>query len=273
MLNLRHQFEIKERRRMITNVVLTEKSSAFCFAHDRKGALREYCFDHPASMIEGPRVISGGGRSMSLKVIGAGVGRTGTMSLRLAIDQLGLGPCYHMEVVLQNMPTQVPLWVAALKGRPDWAKIYDGFGSAVDWPTAAFFRELIKAYPSAKFVLTHRDPGNWADSFGSTIRKLVDERNDTPPPMKVWLDMVEDLLVKTGFPQGLDRDGLIKAFTAHNDAVKEAIPAGQLLVYQVKEGWGPLCEFLGVPVPKEDFPRTNAREEFWDLVNAARTGG
>ena len=206
---------------------------------------------------------------MTLEVIGAGVGRTGTRSLRLAIDRLGLGPCHHMEVVLQNMPAQVPMWFDALKGQGDWGRIYDGFNSAVDWPTAAFFRDLIKVYPSAKFVLTHRDPGTWADSFMPTIHKLVSERDQAPEHMKAWLEMVHDVLAKTGFPDGLDRDGLIKGFVAHNEAVKEAIPTGQLLMYQVKEGWGPLCDFLGVPVPDEDFPRTNARAEFWELVNAA----
>jgi Sulfotransferase domain len=95
---------------------------------------------------------------MAIKVIGAGVGRTGTYSLKLAINRLGLGPCHHMEAVIQNMPVQVPLWAAALEGKPDWAAMFDGFNSAVDWPTASFFRELAQNYPSAKFVLTHRDP-------------------------------------------------------------------------------------------------------------------
>lgn len=95
---------------------------------------------------------------MTLKVIGTGVGRTGTYSLKLAINQLELGPCHHMEDVLHNMPVQVPLWSAAAAGTPDWSPIYDGFQSAVDWPTACFFRELAKAFPSAIFVLTARDP-------------------------------------------------------------------------------------------------------------------
>src|SRR5436190_15849029 len=94
---------------------------------------------------------------LHMHVIGAGVGRTGTFSLKLALNRLGLGPCHHMEAVMQNMPVQVPHWAAALAGRADWGAIYAGFGSAVDWPTAAFFRELVKAYPSAKFILTHRN--------------------------------------------------------------------------------------------------------------------
>lgn len=201
-----------------------------------------------------------------MKLIGAGVGRTGTFSLRLAIERLGLGPCHHMEVVLQNLATQVPLWWAAVRDNPDWQASYEGFVSAVDWPTACFFRELNEAYPEARFILTERNPENWADSFSSTIQRLVAERDATPPEIRDWLEMVEHLLAKTGFPPGLDRQGLIEAFIAHNEAVKKEIPADRLLVYQVREGWAPLCEFLGLPAPDEPFPRTNSREEFWDLV-------
>jgi len=205
---------------------------------------------------------------MTIQVFGAGVGRTGTYSLKLAINQLGLGPCHHMEEVLHQMPVQVPLWSAALSGRPDWETIYGGYKSAVDWPTAGFFRELIAAYPSAKFVLTHRSPQNWADSFGATIYKLLVGRDAAPPEMKAWLETADRVIAKSGFPGGLDRGGLIRGFVAHNEAVKRAIPAGQLLVYEVKEGWGPLCKFLDVPVPSEAFPRTNDRAEFWDRVTA-----
>lgn len=204
---------------------------------------------------------------MTLQVIGAGVGRTGTYSLKIAINQLGLGPCHHMEAVLQNMPAQVPLWSAALEGRPDWPAIYEGFGSAVDWPTAAFFRELAEANPAAKFVLTHRSPESWADSFGATIYKLLAERGNAPPEMRAWLEMCAGVISHTGFPPGLDRDALMQGFVAHNDAVKNTIPSDRLLVYQVKEGWEPLCAFLGVPAPDEPFPRTNDRAEFWDRVS------
>ncbi|WP_457652870.1 sulfotransferase family protein [Rhodocaloribacter sp.] len=203
---------------------------------------------------------------MAMNVIGTGVGRTGTYSLKLALDQLGLGPCHHMEEVLHNMPVQVPLWSEALDGNPDWREIYGGYESTVDWPTAGFFRELHEAYPDARFVLTHRSPESWADSFGSTIYKLIAGRDQAPPEMKAWLDMASGVISKTGFPDGLDREGLMRAFTAHNEAVKRAIPADRLLVYQVKDGWEPLCAFLGVPVPDAPFPRSNDRAEFWDRV-------
>ena len=204
---------------------------------------------------------------MDLQVIGAGVGRTGTYSLKLAINQLQLGPCHHMEEVLHNMPVHVPLWSSAVAGDPDWSKLYDGYMSAVDWPTACFFRELASAFPSAKFILTERDPGRWADSFGETIYALLAGRDEAPQEMRDWLDMVAEVVAKSGFPPGLDRDGLIQAFVAHNDAVKQTIPASRLLVFEVKQGWQPLCAFLDAPIPTDEFPRTNHREEFWDRVN------
>jgi hypothetical protein len=217
-------------------------------------------FDLVFSTLSGRRIL------MTMHLIGAGVGRTGTYSLKLAINRLGLGPCHHMEEVLHNMPVQVPLWNDVLNGKPNWRSIYSGFKSAADWPTACFFRELVEAYPSAKFVLTHRDPDRWADSFGATIYKLVAEKDQAPPDVQAWLEMVEGVIARTGFPGGLDQDGLREAFVAHNEAVKVAIPPNQLLVFEVKDGWAPLCKFLDLPVPDEPFPRTNDRGEFWDRV-------
>lgn len=205
---------------------------------------------------------------MGLRVIGAGVGRTGTYSLKLAIDQLGFGPCHHMEEVLRNKPVQVPLWAAAAQGSPDWPAIYDGYESAVDWPTACFFRELSSAYPDAKFVLTVRSAESWADSFSQTIYRLMATADEAPPHMRAWFDMSVAVVNRTGFPPGLDRQGLIDAFEAHNDAVRSVVPPERLLVFQAREGWGPLCDFLGVAAPDEPFPRSNDRGEFWDLVAA-----
>ena len=205
---------------------------------------------------------------MSLKVIGAGVGRTGTYSLKLALNELGFGPCHHMEEVANNLPVQLPLWQAALQGRADWDTIYDGFESAVDWPTARFFRALHTAYPEAKFVLGHRSPRSWAESFGATIYKLISESDQAPDHLQDWLAMAREVIRQTGIPAGAGVPELEAAFSAHLDAVKAAIPADQLLVYQVKDGWEPLCTFLGVGVPDAPFPRTNDRSEFWDLIES-----
>lgn len=202
-----------------------------------------------------------------MQVIGAGLGRTGTYSLKAALNQLGLGPCHHMEAVRHDLSGQVPLWDAAVAGHPDWAAIFKGYGSAVDWPTASFFRELAGAYPQAKFVLSVRSPESWAESFGDTIYKVLGGRDNAPPAMHAWLEMVVRVLQKAGIPAGLDREGLIRAFNAHNAAVKAAIPAERLLVFEAKQGWAPLCAFVGKPVPEGDFPRTNDREEFFKLVS------
>jgi len=204
-----------------------------------------------------------------MNVIGVGVGRTGTYSLKLALNHLGMGPCHHMEEVLQNQPVQVPLWAAALDGHPDWEAIYAGYESAVDWPTAGFVQELSAAYPSARFVLTVRSPESWAESFSQTIYRFLAQRDRVRTEMQPWIDMVVGVIRKTGFPGGLDAAGLMQAFNAHNDMVKATISPDRLLVYQVKEGWQPLCGFLGVPVPDDPFPRTNDRAEFWDLVSPA----
>jgi hypothetical protein len=207
---------------------------------------------------------------MTLRVIGAGVGRTGTYSLKLALNELGLGPTHHMEEVLINMPVQLPLWLAAVDGDPDWLKIYAGYTAAVDWPTAGFHRELHAAYPNARFILTHRSVESWVDSFSSTIYALLSRPLEAAPePMRPWLSMVRAVIARTGFPLGFDKEALATAFEAHLASVKQTIPASQLLIYQVKEGWEPLCAFLGVPVPQTPFPRTNDRAEFWDKVSAA----
>ena len=207
---------------------------------------------------------------MTVHVIGVGVGRTGTYSLKLAINQLGLGPCHHMEEVLHNQSEQVPLWAAAVQGHPDWEAIYTGYESAVDWPTAGFFRELADVYPSAKFILTVRDPERWVESFSETIYKLLASGDQVPEEMRAWLDMAAGVIGKTGFPAGLDLAGMMKAFSAHNDAVRKTVPEDQLLVFEVKDGWAPLCEFLDLPVPENPFPRTNDRGEFWDRVSGKK---
>jgi hypothetical protein len=121
------------------------------------------------------------------------------------------------------MPTQLPMWVAALNGHFDWPEIYRGYESAVDWPTAGFFRELSAAYPSAKFVLTYRSPESWAQSFSETIYKLLAGKDQAPPEMRPWIEMVIGVVAKTGFPAGLDVPGLLQAFMAHTDGA--AIPS------------------------------------------------
>ena len=205
---------------------------------------------------------------MTLSVFSAGFGRTGTMSLKLALEQLGFGPCHHMIEVIGNGDAQVPLWNAALNGQPDFEAIYSGYGAAVDWPTAAFWQELAVAYPDAKVILSSRSAESWYNSISETILATVWDEASWPPPAVEWFRMVSKVLERS-LGTARDRDGIIAAFEAHEAAVKAAIPAGRLLVHSAKEGWAPLCAFLGVPVPDAPYPRTNSKEEFFEHMKKA----
>ena len=207
---------------------------------------------------------------MTLRVIGAGLGRTGTNSLKLALNALGFGPCCHMSEVRADTERFVPLWAAATKGEPDWAAIFKGFNSTVDWPSSGFVPELYAAYPQAKFILTTRSVESWLRSFCDTIYTARRSREHVPPALLPWFDMVAAVVDRTGFPNGLDEAELAHRYEAHGAMVKATIPADQLLVYHVGEGWSPLCAFLDVPMPAEPFPRTNDREEFWANLSAVR---
>ena len=203
---------------------------------------------------------------MTLRVIGAGLGRTGTNSLKLALNALGFGPCCHMSEVRADSARLVPLWAAAARGEPDWPAVFAGFSSTVDWPSSGFVRELAAFYPQAKFILTNRPVESWLRSFTQTIYIVRQNRSRLPPEMKPWSDMVSAIIDQTGFPNGLDEAELARRYEAHGAMVKATIPAARLLVYEVSEGWAPLCAFLGVAVPAEPFPRTNDREEFWSKL-------
>ena len=205
---------------------------------------------------------------MSLQVIGAGLGRTGTYSMKAALEQLGFGPCYHMIEVLQNPAQRLPQLQAAMRGEPNWDDLFDGYNSTVDWPSAAFWRELIVTYPHAKVVLTTRSTDSWVASFSETIYKLMAGRDQVPPVMLPFIDNSIAVTTRSGFPSGLNLDGLARAYDAHIDAVTAALPEDKLLVFDVKQGWRPLCTFLGKPVPSQPFPVSNNRTEFWEHVRS-----
>ncbi|MBN9311101.1 sulfotransferase family protein [Devosia sp.] len=203
---------------------------------------------------------------MALDVIGFGVGRTGTFSLKLALEQLGFGPCHHMEEVDPRAPQQIADWRAAIDGRPDWAATYRGYRAAVDWPTAAFCSELVAAYPDAKFLLTVRDPEDWYASFSGTIARLLAPDANTPADLLPLIEMAAAAIRRSGFePQGT-RQQLLAAFAAHTARVMATVPAGRLLVFDIRQGWSPLCRFLGVEEPPTPFPRSNSTREFWQSV-------
>jgi hypothetical protein len=195
---------------------------------------------------------------MPLSVIGAGFGRTGTMSLKLALDQLGFGPCYHMIEVFKN-PKAPGYWEAAADGKPvDWEEVFAGYGSTVDWPGATFYKQLADAYPDAKVILTVRDAEAWFASTQATIFSLH-IRDDTEDP---WQRMVLKVIGDLFDRQMTDKAKLIAVYNQHNEEVRRTIAPERLLVYDVAQGWEPLCRFLGVEVPSEPMPKVNSTDEF-----------
>jgi hypothetical protein len=211
--------------------------------------------------------------AMALKVIGAGLGRTGTLTLKLALERLGFGPCHHMIEVLAN-PEQVSFWNRAAKGEDvDWEEVYGSYGSTVDWPGCHFYAELAERYPEAKVILSLRDPERWCDSFSETILKSMEMMGlmtpgETPPDHPMWFGGI--IIPQKTFNYDFSKENMIAAFERHNAEVQRRIPAERLLVFEAKQGWEPLCAFLGVPVPDEPFPKTNSKEEFWEHAQKAQ---
>jgi hypothetical protein len=215
---------------------------------------------------------------MKIEVIGAGFGRTGTLSLKRALEQLGFGPTYHMQEVMRR-PSHIARWHEfAVSGSMDWGTLFDRFRSCVDFPASCAWRELIDHYPSAKVVLTIRDPDKWWKSTAATIYPLT--RTAFPwwlrklaPPADHWLDMV-DRLVWDGIFAGRfeDRDYAIDVFERHIATVRAEVPSSKLLVFDVRDGWEPLCDFLGVPTPRDEFPNVNDATAVRRFTTAIRVG-
>ncbi|UFP93696.1 sulfotransferase family protein [Gloeobacter morelensis] len=198
-----------------------------------------------------------------MEIIGAGFGRTGTLSLKIALEMLGFGPCYHMVEVLdgQKNPGHLQMWEDASLGKPvDWKVLYQNFRSSVDWPTCAFYRELIQIFPAAKVLLSVRDPYKWYQSAFETIYSS----GKPPIPEQAQFSRMVDRIIWEGTFGGRfeDREHAVAVFNRHIEAVKAAVPVERLLVFEVKEGWEPLCRFLGVAVPEAPFPHANDTAEF-----------
>lgn len=201
---------------------------------------------------------------MSLKIIGSGFGRTGTMSTKLALEQLGCGPCHHMTEVMGNS-SQPAHWKAYAAGAEvDWEDVFAGYGAQVDFPGATVWHELSIAFPEAKVIHTERPQDEWWASYSGTINKfwLYRTRLDLPPPIAAIFETMDKIVVQD-LIGGIDRDSAIKAYRRNNEKVRDTIPADRLLVFTPTDGWEPLCRFLEVDVPDGDFPRSHARDEFW----------
>lgn len=211
---------------------------------------------------------------MALSVIGAGFGRTGTMSLKLALEQIGFGPCHHMEEVFAR-PDQLPIWEAAVAGDlPDWDNFLESYRACVDWPSTHFWREIYEANPGSKVILPQRVAEDWWDSYAVTIMTFVKEGLTHPPGMvqrqsEFCKIMIGEQCFGSHFT---DRAAGIAAYRRRAEEVRSCVPADCLLEFNLADGWRPLCDFLDVPVPMGPFPRTNARADFFKNFDAAAIG-
>lgn len=206
---------------------------------------------------------------MTLEVIGSGFGRTGTKSLKAALERLGYGPCHHMHEIVTN-PDQVGHWQRLAAGEGvDWETVFAGYKSQVDWPGAHVWRELADAFPNAKVVHTVRPEEKWWASFDKTIGKLMARYKELPLPPHISdiLSAWNDLAGKGTFGGVLDDKEIgLAAYRRRTEDVRKALPADRLLVFDVAEGWKPLCAFLKVDVPDEPFPHHNLRADFWEVL-------
>jgi hypothetical protein len=205
---------------------------------------------------------------MSLRVVGAGLGRTGTHSLKNALEQLLGAPCYHMIEVMAH-PDHVPYWRAAVDGEPvDWDKVMDGYAAAVDWPAAAFWRQLSEANPDAIVLLSTRSSADaWWKSAHDTIFEI--SQREIPADdagIGHMAGFAEAMLSKAFTPNWTDEQEAKRAYEAHNAAVRASVPKDRLVDWQPGDGWEPICNALGLPVPDEPFPHVNSTEDFRMLL-------
>ena len=206
---------------------------------------------------------------MSLKIIGAGFGRTGTMSLKAALDQLGY-PCYHMVECFPKGPEHWKHWEQVGSSSPDWDALFEGFIATVDFPACTSYAPLAEHYPGAKVVLTVRDPEKWFNSVQSTIfaKEWMEflPGTEAGPYMQATINNYFDGRMH-------DRDHLIRRFNEHVADVKENIEPERLLVFEVADGWEPLCQFLELPAPETDFPHVNETDAIKGLIRAIMESG
>jgi hypothetical protein len=212
-----------------------------------------------------------------MKLIGAGLPRTGTLSQKIALEMLGFAPCYHMVNVLTDLD-QTERWRQALEGDLSPAEIFEGFEATVDWPGSFFYRELLDLYPDAKVLLSVRSGESWARSMRDTIwgviygniliRHLSDARRLVDPPWDDYIGLMSEMWRRSGLMRDANTSAeeMAVAMERFNLEVQDAVPAERLLVWSPGDGWEPLCEYLGVSVPEADFPRVNDSAQFGDRI-------
>ena len=209
---------------------------------------------------------------MAMDVIGAGFGRTGTMSLKMALELLGYDKCYHMMEVIDHFE-HLELWSQAALGQAvPWDILFSGYQASVDWPSANYWREQLQYYHNAKVILSTRDPERWYTSVMNTIYPTtVEARKSADPDTVKFGDWVFEIIWDGVFDGRMDdKAHCIELFKNHEKAVIAEVPEQQLLVFQASDGWAPLCEFLGCAVPDAPYPNTNSTEDFLNSRGAKR---
>jgi hypothetical protein len=213
-----------------------------------------------------------------LKLINTGLGRTGTTSLKVALERLGYGPCYHMFDIVSN-DERLGHWekIVCDGQQPDWDVVFDGYTSVVDGPCAIYYSQIIEAFPEAKIILTVRDAEGWYRSTYDTLYQFALRNMEEPPAahsMQYRLYRMVNTMIWTGLFDGRfsDQDHAMEIFRRHNEEVIQNIDPDNLLVFDVKQGWEPLCSFLGVDVPREDFPHVNDTESMRKLLGRVGSG-
>lgn len=215
-------------------------------------------------------------------VIGAGLPRTATLTQKMALEELGFGPCYHMVEVLTDL-SRADQWRNALWGDINWDEILAGYKATVDWPGAFFYQELMEAFPDAKVLLSVRDPQTWERSMGETIwglfygdtlaRHLCDARARVDEGWASYMALMKEMWAKSGLMTSeQDEPGsgsMALAMERYNQEVRATVPPERLLVWSPAEGWGPLCRFLDVPVPSAPFPHVNDSQSFGLMLSDA----
>jgi Sulfotransferase domain len=210
---------------------------------------------------------------MGLKVVGAGFGRTGTLSLKAALEKLVFGPCYHMAEVFPR-PDHIAKWHRlAFEHQMDWDELFHGFNATVDWPSARWWREIAAHFPAAKVLLSVRDPEGWYKSMVDTIyQPMKSPAPDSAPELiRLQSEMVRKAVLDETFGNRFeDKAHAIGVFNRHTQEVRDAIAPERLLIFDVREGWAPLCRFLDVPVPNEPFPRLNDTASTQAMIRGLR---
>ena len=200
---------------------------------------------------------------MALRIVGAGLGRTGTNSLKVALETLLGGRCYHMYEAAQR-DADTPVWERAVRGEPvDWPGFLHDFTASVDWPACSFWREIRAANPGALVLLSSRDsPEEWWESMRRTIIPRLHLEDGEDPATARRRAMMRKLMSERFSPRWTQREAAIEAYEGHGAEVRARVPATELIDWRPRDGWGPICSALGVPVPDEPFPHVNSAAEF-----------